>query len=225
MTASAVASRRRHDVAAAWLAPIALVGGLGMVVAARWWATRAGLDPLAVGAAFGIALLVLVVLAPSRRVAMRADRHTVRGFTVALIVGFGVGLALIAVTVAVRALGPALGGPGAIPGLGRPAAPFLSWAAITVLVAGAEELLLRGALFDRILAAVGARGAGRRGIVVAVVVTSTVFAVMHVPLYGWHVVPLDLGVGCCLAGLRIVTGGVAAPAAAHAVADLATWWL
>jgi membrane protease YdiL (CAAX protease family) len=94
-----------------------------------------------------------------------------------------------------------------------------------VLVAGAEELLLRGALFDRIVVAAGARGAGRRGIVVAVVVTSTVFAVMHVPLYGWHVVPLDLGVGCCLAGLRIVTGGVAAPAAAHAVADLATWWL
>jgi hypothetical protein len=48
---------------------------------------------------------------------------------------------------------------------------------------------------------------------------------MHVPLYGWHVVPLDLGVGLWLAGLRLATGGIAAPAIAHTIADLATWWL
>ena len=34
-----------------------------------------------------------------------------------------------------------------------------------------------------------------------------------------------LGVGLWLAGLRLATGGVAAPAIAHTVADLATWWL
>ena len=34
---------------------------------------------------------------------------------------------------------------------------------------------------------------------------------MHVPLYGWHVVPLDLAVGLVLAGLRIWTRGLAAP--------------
>ena len=55
--------------------------------------------------------------------------------------------------------------------------------------------------------------------------TSVVFALLHVPLYGWHVVPLDLGVGLWLAGLRLISGGVAAPAVAHVVADLATWWL
>ena len=60
---------------------------------------------------------------------------------------------------------------------------------------------------------------------VAVIVTAVLFAMMHVPLYGWHVVPLDLGVGLWLAGLRLATGGVAAPAIAHTVADLATWWL
>jgi hypothetical protein len=48
---------------------------------------------------------------------------------------------------------------------------------------------------------------------------------MHVPLYGWHVMPLDLAVGLVFGGLRLATHGVAAPAAAHAVADLATWWL
>jgi hypothetical protein len=60
---------------------------------------------------------------------------------------------------------------------------------------------------------------------VAVVATSLVFALIHVPLYGWHVVPLDLGVGLLLGGLRLVTGGVTAPAAAHTIADVATWWL
>jgi membrane protease YdiL (CAAX protease family) len=72
-------------------------------------------------------------------------------------------------------------------------------------------------LFDRLERLGGLGG--------AVLVTSVVFALMHVPLYGWHVVPLDLGVGLALGGLRIATRGVAAPAVAHAVADLATWWL
>lgn len=59
----------------------------------------------------------------------------------------------------------------------------------------------------------------------AIAVTSLAFALIHVPLYGWHVVPLDLGVGVWLAGLRLASGSVAAPAIAHALADLATWWM
>jgi membrane protease YdiL (CAAX protease family) len=55
--------------------------------------------------------------------------------------------------------------------------------------------------------------------------TTLAFALMHVPMYGWHVVPLDLAVGFTLGGLRIATRGIAAPAVAHAIADLATWWL
>jgi membrane protease YdiL (CAAX protease family) len=55
--------------------------------------------------------------------------------------------------------------------------------------------------------------------------TSLAFALMHVPIYGWGVVPLDLAVGLALGGLRLATGTVLAPIAAHAVADLATWWL
>ena len=59
----------------------------------------------------------------------------------------------------------------------------------------------------------------------AVAVTSLAFALIHVPLYGWHVVPLDFAVGVWLAGLRLASGGVAAPAIAHSLADLATWWM
>ena len=73
------------------------------------------------------------------------------------------------------------------------------------------------ALFDELDARLGA--------IAAVFATSVLFALMHVPLYGWHVVPLDLGVGLWLAGLRLATGGIAAPAMAHTIADLATWWL
>jgi hypothetical protein len=91
--------------------------------------------------------------------------------------------------------------------------PFWPWAAATVLVAAAEEALLRGALFDELLA--------RHGVLVAVAATSLVFALLHVPVYGWSAVPLDLGVGLLLGGLRLVSGGVAAPAIAHALADLA----
>ena len=85
------------------------------------------------------------------------------------------------------------------------------------MVVAGEEALLRGALF----------GALERfaGPVAAVAVTSLAFALMHVPLYGWQVIPLDLGVGVWLAGLRLATGGVAAPALAHGIADLSTWWI
>src|SRR6185312_17266706 len=105
--------------------------------------------------------------------------------------------------------GPALGGASSIPGLGRPAAQFVPWAAIIVGVAVAEEAVLRGVLFDRLR-----RGGG---VLVALLVTTVLFALMHVPLYGWHVVPLDLAVGLALGGLRLVTGA-AAPAVAHAIA-------
>jgi len=137
------------------------------------------------------------------------SRRTGRELAIGALVGLGL--------VVLAGAGLSLGGRSGVPGLGRPAAPFLPWVGITVLVAVAEEAVLRGRLFD------AARAAG--GLPIAITVTTAAFALMHVPLYGWHVVPLDVGVGLVFAGLRLTTGRVAAPAAAHAVADLATWWL
>jgi membrane protease YdiL (CAAX protease family) len=88
---------------------------------------------------------------------------------------------------------------------------------VTTMVVAGEEVLLRGALFAALERAAGP--------VAAVAVTAVAFALMHVPLYGWEVVPLDLGVGVWLGGLRLATGGVAAPAVAHWIADLSTWWV
>ena len=88
---------------------------------------------------------------------------------------------------------------------------------VTALVVTAEEVMLRGALLSAL-----DEGAGP---MVAVLASSLAFALMHVPLYGWGAVPTDLAAGIWLAGLRYLTGGVAAPAVAHYLADLATWWL
>jgi len=91
---------------------------------------------------------------------------------------------------------------------------FLTWAAAVTVVATAEELFLRGALFD----ALGARTA-------AVLVTAALFALMHVPLYGWHVVPLDLAVGIVLGVVRLEGRSAAAPAITHVGADWVGWFL
>jgi membrane protease YdiL (CAAX protease family) len=88
---------------------------------------------------------------------------------------------------------------------------------VVALVAVAEEVLLRGVVFDRLLRA--------RGTAFAVVVTSVAFAALHAPLYGMRVLPLDLAVGVWLGALKVATGSVAAPATAHVAADLAGWWL
>ena len=204
--------------ASGWVAPLTIAVGLGVIVGARLFAVRVGLDQMLVGAAFGGALAVLALAgrapgAGRARLAFGARGALSAPSVASILVGIAVGLALVAVAV----IGPPIGGVLTVPGLGRPAAPFLPWVLITLLVAGAEEGVLRGALLDRIERVAG--------LAPAIVLTTLAFALMHVPLYGWHVVPLDLAVGLVLAGLRISTRGLAAPIAAHAVADLATWWL
>lgn len=175
--------------------------GLALVVAGRWAATVAEAPPLLVGTIFGIAL-ALVAWSGGARVARPRPSSLVIGLAgAALLVGLAVGASQLA------------GQPLQL----VPKTQFAPWALITILVASAEELVLRGALFDAL--------GDAAGLTIAVIATSAAFALIHVPLYGWHVVPLDLGVGVFLAGLRLTSGSVAAPAIAHIVADLATWWV
>jgi membrane protease YdiL (CAAX protease family) len=94
---------------------------------------------------------------------------------------------------------------------------FLPWAAVVVVVATAEEVFLRGTLFDAVSA--------RASVATAVVVGAVCFALLHVPLYGWHVLPLDLAVGVVLGGLRVEAGTPLAPAVTHVGADLVGWFL
>ncbi len=174
--------------------------GLALVVGARWAATRAVVaDPVVIGFIFGAGLLALA-LAGGWSIGVPHTSSIV------------LGLAAAALLIAIAAI-PRLGAEYA----STPRFAFAPWAIATILVATAEEAVLRGALFDA--------AAEWGGLAAAVLVTSAAFALMHVPLYGWHVVPLDFGVGLVLAGLRILSGGIAAPALAHALADLVTYWL
>jgi membrane protease YdiL (CAAX protease family) len=185
-----------------------LVAGLAAVVGARWAATVGGVaGSITVGLLFGAALLALAAL---------GGRPTIeRNLPAAALTGVAGGLVLVAIALVARLSVSSSPLPSGL--FAGPAALFVPWVGITVVVATAEELVLRGALFR----AIEASG----GLVAAIVVTTLAFALMHVPLYGWHVVPLDLGVGLWLAGLRLLSGGVVAPALAHVIADLATWWL
>lgn len=94
---------------------------------------------------------------------------------------------------------------------------FATWAVVVTFVAVCEEVFLRGALYDALAEA--------RGPWVAIAGGAAAFALLHVPLYGWHVLPLDLLVGAGLGELRRRTGSPAAPAITHASADLAAWFL
>jgi membrane protease YdiL (CAAX protease family) len=96
-------------------------------------------------------------------------------------------------------------------------AAIVLWTPIVAIIAVAEEVALRGVLFDAV------RGWGGDGW--ALLATTVVFALMHLPLYGIGALPVDLAVGLLLGGLRIVSGGVLAPAVAHVIADLAGGWL
>jgi membrane protease YdiL (CAAX protease family) len=189
--------------------PVALATALGGVVLFRSLAAaRAPGDGLLVGLAFGILLLALALAAGWRPAAGRSIGRIGIGTVAAIGAGLAVGLVLVALALLI--------GRDQLPAL-RPAVPFLPWVAVTGLVATAEEVALRGALFDAI-ERIGGPAA-------AIAVTSLAFAIMHVPVYGPHVLLLDLGVGLALGGLRLFAGGVRAPAVAHVVADLATWWI
>ena len=91
-------------------------------------------------------------------------------------------------------------------------APLTSWALpLTVLAAVAEEALFRRAAYGAL---------ERHGALVAIGVTALVFALVHVPLYGVAVFPVDLGAGLLLSWQRWASGSWTAPAATHAAANV-----
>jgi len=196
--------RRHAGTTATALAPVLLCGGLAAAIALRVGiAGNARTTSATAGVAFGAVLILLAAAAGWRpRVTPSTARHVA--------IGIAGGAALLVVPFALHLHASPLR-------VASPAAAFPLWAAVVTLVACAEEAVLRGALMTALLQRVRPE--------TAVAVAAVVFAALHVPLYGWLAIPLDLAVGVWLGGLRLATGGAAAPAAAHTVADLATWWL
>lgn len=179
------------------LDPLLLLGAFAAAVAVRIAAAGpAGAGSVRAGLTFA-AVLALLALVTRVRTSMTRN---------ALVAGL-VGVAVLVLPVLVTH-----GVGGRLTATGYP-----TWALATVAVATAEEAFLRGALYDAVARAHGASA--------AVIVAAVAFAALHVPLYGWHVLPLDLAVGLVLGALRLWSGTWAAPAIAHAGADLVGWWL
>jgi membrane protease YdiL (CAAX protease family) len=122
-------------------------------------------------------------------------RDTSRGaVAVALIVGVGA-----------FTLGRILGG-------GQSPVPFRAgYVTAVTLAAVAEE-----AFFRRFVYAVLRPG----GAALAVAGSTVLFAVAHVTVYGWWVLPLDLAAGLVLSWQRWASGSWAVPAATHVAANL-----
>jgi len=159
-------------------------------------AAPSGARSIAAGLVFAGALAGLAVVA---RVGLAVNRR-------AVVVGIVAAAALTLPVLLTHGLGGHLDHAG-----------YATWAPATVAVATAEEAFLRGALYDAV--------ARVRGVDAAVLVGAVAFAALHVPLYGWRAVPLDLAVGLALGTLRLITGTWTTPAIAHAGADLVGWWL
>jgi len=206
-----------------------LLGLLAVVVALRYVAIRANTaDAILIGFGFGAALVGVAAIARARagvagsgepareHEPAREQRRTGTRLAGGIVRSCAIGLAGGGVLIGLALAGQLAGGAPALPPPFR-ADLFGAWAVATIVVATGEEAVLRGVIFDRLI-----RGAG---VWPAILITSLAFALIHVPFYGWRIVPLDLGVGIWLAGLRLASGGILAPSIAHAVGDLATWWL
>lgn len=84
-------------------------------------------------------------------------------------------------------------------------------AAATGLAAVAEEVFFRRLVYGWLL---------RWSVLLAVGGTAVAFAVVHVPAYGWRVLPLNLAAGILLGWQRWASGGWSAPAITHLAANL-----
>ena len=175
-------------------------GGGAMAAAVAWLALR----PAPAFASFrttpGLALSYILILGAGALVSSGA-RQNVSGAPAGARTSWlclVIGLAAVAVARSVAA----------------PAPPLMTTevsAALSVLAAVAEEALFRGGVF-RLLEP--------RGAAFAAVASALLFALVHVPSYGWPAFPVDLGAGLLFSWQRLATGRWSVPAATHAAANL-----
>ena len=170
-------------------AAIAVAGGTSLLLARPW------LLPAGTGVAARISLFVAVgvvgVAWPLRRREWRRPATTSVAPAVLLgVVAFGLGWAL--------------------GGWRAPVSGFGLAVALNALAAVAEEAFFRRLAYGWL---------ERWGTAVATVASAALFAVAHVTVWGWGVLPLDLAAGLLLSWQRAATGRWSVPAATHVVAN------
>ncbi|MGH9185923.1 MAG: lysostaphin resistance A-like protein [Acidimicrobiales bacterium] len=99
-----------------------------------------------------------------------------------------------------------------VAGGAQPAASSPRVVALLILAAVAEE-----AFFRRLVYGVLAR----HGAATALVGSAWLFAIVHVTVYGWWALPIDLAAGLVLSWQRWASGTWTVPAFTHAVANMA----
>ena len=82
---------------------------------------------------------------------------------------------------------------------------------LNVAAAISEEAFFRRFIYGRLLGF---------GVPLAIAGSALLFALVHVPFYGWVAFWVDLGAGLLLSWQRWASGGWTAPAATHAAANL-----
>jgi membrane protease YdiL (CAAX protease family) len=169
---------------------VALAGIVALL--ARPWFLPAGVD-LGWRVAFFVALGVVGAAWPLAT----GDGRARAGLRTSLSVlgvgaaGFAVGRALVEVPLQPAHLGLAV--------------------ALNALAAVAEEAFFRRYLYGLLAPA--------WGMAAAVVLTAGAFALVHVTVWGWWVLPLDLAAGLLLSWQRAATGRWSVPAATHVLAN------
>ena len=114
-------------------------------------------------------------------------------------------MAVLLVGAAAFVLGRLLGGGHA------PQPLVLRVVALGSLAAVAEEVFFRHFVYDTL------RPGGE---LVAVAGSAVLFALVHVTVYGWWVLPIDLAAGFVLSWQRWATGSWKVPAVTHVLANL-----
>lgn len=189
---------------------VLLGAGLALALALRVEVSGGDGTSLEGGIAFAGVAIGLSLLAGWRPIA--------RGRAISVLAGI-VGAAVLCAWPVAERLG---GGPhAALTVAAGSRSAFAAFTLGTLVVVTGEEVLIRGALWQACSRALG----GAPGDWLAIAAGAIAFALIHVPWYGWGILPLDVAVGLWLGALRLATGGLTAPWTAHTGADLATWWL
>jgi membrane protease YdiL (CAAX protease family) len=175
-------------------------GGVAMAVAVAWLALRPAPSFASFRTTPALALSYVLILAAGGLVSSGVGRDVPDEAAGARFSGLCLLVGLAAVALARSVVAPA-----------PPLVTTEVSAALSVVAAVAEEALFRGGVF-RLLEP--------RGAAFAAVASALLFALVHVPSYGWAAFPVDLGAGLLFSWQRLATGRWSVPAATHAAANL-----
>lgn len=190
---SAVPAALRPAVAAPRAAVIVVAAGCAALTARPLLLEVVG-RPATVVTALFLSLLAVSVLWPAA------------GEGAATTASFRAALPVLAIGIGAFAVGRAL-----LAGSPPPAPATAFVVGLNTLAAVAEEAFFRRLVYGALLAA---------GPVAAVAGSALLFAAVHVTVYGFWVLPLDLAAGLLFGWQRQATGSWAVPAATHAAANV-----